>query len=146
MENICLNGRKASLTVEAVFVINITIWVLMAVCYVAVYSHDRTAMFSMAEHYIEQAVEDGKKFTASDMETGLKQYVNEHLFLCRADSISVRKELLLVRVDITFHAEVSVPFIKRLLTGEKGRKISLSHELLFAPEYLWNSREIRDKK
>lgn len=146
MENICLNWRKASLTVEAVFVINITIWVLMAVCYVAVYSHDRTAMFSMAEHYIEQAVEDGKKFTASDMETGLKQYVNEHLFLCRADSISVKKELLSVRVDITFHAEVSVPFIKRLLTGEKGRKISLSHELLFAPEYLWNSREIRDKK
>ena len=146
MENICLNGRKASLTIEAVFVINITIWVLMAVCYAAVYSHDRTAMFSMAEHYIEQAVEDGKKFTASDMETGLKQYVNEHLFLCRADSISVKKELLSVRVDITFHAEVSVPFIKRLLTGEKGKKISLSHELLFAPEYLWNSREIRDKK
>lgn len=146
MEDICLNGRKASLTVEAVFVINITMWVLMAVCYAAVYSHDRTVMFSMAEHYIEQAVEDGKKFTASDMETGLKQYVNEHLFLCRADSISVKKELLSVRVDITFHAEVSVPFIKRLLTGEKGRKISLSHELLFAPEYLWNSREIRDKK
>ena len=146
MENICLNGRKASFTVEAVFVINITIWVLMAVCYAAVYSHDRTAMFSMAEQYIEQAVEDGKKFTASDMETGLKQYVNEHLFLCRADSISVKKELLSVRVDITFHAEVSVPFIKRLLTGDKGRKISLSHELLFAPEYLWNSREIRDKK
>lgn len=127
---------------EAVFVINITVWVLAAVSYAAVYSHDRTAMYSMAEHFIEQSVENGKKFTESEMETDMKQYVNEHLFLCRADRITVKRELLSVRADITFHAEVRVPFIQKLLTGEKGRKISVFHEALFAPEYLWNSREM----
>ena len=143
MESIWLNCRKASFTVEAVFVINITIWVLAAVCYAAVYSHDRTAMYSMTEQFMEQSVENGKKFTESEMETGMEQYMNEHLFLCRADRITVKRALLSVRTDISFHVEVRVPFLQKLLTGEKGRKISVSHEVLFAPEYLWNSREIK---
>lgn len=142
MESIWLNRRKASFTVEAVFVINITIWVLAAVCYAAVYSHDRTAMYSMAEHVMEQSVENGKKFTVTEMEARMKQYMNEHLFLCRADRITVKRAFLSIRADITFHAEVRVPFIQKLLTGEKGRKISVSHEVLFAPEYLWSSKEM----
>ena len=37
---------KASFTVEAVFVVSICIWVLVALCYGGLYVHDRAVMVS----------------------------------------------------------------------------------------------------
>lgn len=133
----------AAFTVEAVFVINITVWVLAAVCYLSVYSHDRAALYTLAQNYIARSVENGKEFTEAGVADGMKRYLERHLFLCRIQHIRVEKRVTSVRAEITFYADVHVPFVKRLLTGSGGRKLRISHGTVFAPEYVRDAREIR---
>ena len=51
MENIQLKIRKASFTVEAVFVVTIVIWIVAAICYLSVYSHDEVALYTLTQNF-----------------------------------------------------------------------------------------------
>lgn len=143
MKNVRMKSRTASFTVEAVFVMCITVWVLAAVCYLSMYSHDRTALYTLAENYLEQSVENGKGFSKADLESGMKQYIGKHLFLCRIEQIRVERKVMSVSAEIMFYADVQIPFVRKLLTGSRGRNIHISHEVLFAPNYMRDSREIK---
>lgn len=143
LKNVRMKSRTASFTVEAVFVMCITVWVLAAVCYLSVYSHDRTVLYALAQNYLEQSVENGKEFSKTDLESGMKQYIGKHLFLCRIEKIRVEKKVMSVSAEITFYADVNIPFARKLLTGDRGRNINLSHGVLFAPNYMRDSTEIK---
>ncbi len=138
MENVWLKRTKASFTVEAVFIMTISIWVTASICYLSVYSHDRTALYSLAQNYLEQSVENGKNFTESEVRSGLKKYLEEHMLLFRIDGVSVKKGALSIQSEIRFHIEARLPFAARLLSSDSERRSSISHEVLFAPCYMWD--------
>lgn len=138
MENLRVNGKRASFTVEAVFVVSIVIWIVAAICYLSVLSHDQTALFSLTQNYVEQAVENGKEFTESGLGKGLMQYISSHMMLCHIHHISVKKNLLSVSVDIEFMADVQFPFARALLSAGHLRTTRVFHEVLFAPYYIWD--------
>lgn len=144
METIWITGRKASFTVEAVFVMSITVWVLAGICYLSLYSHDQTAMYSLVQNQLEMSVENGRECSETDIQNGLREYLQKHSMICRIDQVSVKKNMLSVQVDVRFHPEITLPFVRQLLSAEGGRTISCSHEVLFAPYYLWDSENIKD--
>lgn len=144
MENIWMRAARASFTVEAAFVMSITIWVLTGICYLSLYSHDQAAMYSLLQNYLETSVENGKDCSESEMQKGMKVYLQKHCVICRVDSVLVKKELLSVRAEVKFHPEITLPVIRRLLSAEKSGIISGSHERIFAPYYVWDSEAVKN--
>lgn len=138
METIWMKRMRASFTVEAVFVMTIAIWVIAALCYLSVYSHDRTALYSLAQNYLEQSVENGKNCVESEIQAGMKKYLEEHMLLFRIDGVSIKKGALSVRSEIRFHIETQLPFAAGLLSSDRKRRSSISHEVMFAPCYMWD--------
>lgn len=143
MENLWLNCRRASFTVEAVFVVSIIVWVVASICYLSVFTHDQAALFSLTQSYVEQAVENGSEFTEDGLRDELIPYISNHMMLCRVDDISVKKRLMSVDVDIKYTAQVQFPFARKLLSAGRSRKIRICHEVLFAPYHMW-SMEVDD--
>ena len=144
MENIRVTVRRASFTVEAVFVMSITIWIIMAICYLALYSHDNAVMYSLAEHYVEQAVEDGKEWKESELQSGLKKYLQKHVMISQIDRVSVNRQVLSVKAEIAYHVNVEMPFIKTVLSGGHGATVCVFSKVLFPPYYMWDAEEIKD--
>ncbi len=144
MGNIQLKRKKASFTVEAVFIMSITIWVLISICYLSMYAHDQTAIYSLGESFLEETVENGKEWKETETASALRKYVEEHLMISRIGKVSVKKKILSVEADILFYVNIRIPFLKRMLTGENGKQIHLSHEKIFPPYYMWDSEVGRD--
>lgn len=143
MENLRLNRRRASFTVEAVFVVSMIVWVVASVCYLSVFTHDQAAMFSLTQSYVEQMEENGNEFTEDRLEAGLAPYLRSHMMLCRISYISVKKKLTSVNVEIEYTAEVRFPFARELLRAGRPRRAQICHEVLFAPHRMW-SMEVVD--
>lgn len=142
MENIWLKTKRASFTVEAVFIMSITIWILLSICYLSMYAHDCTAIYSLGESFLEREVENGKECKEQEMVSALKDYLTEHLMISQIEEVSVKKKLLSVEGEILFCVDIHVPFLKNILTGEKGKRVHLSHEKIFPPYYMWDSEVI----
>lgn len=138
MEIIWMKRAKASFTVEAVFIMTIAVWVIAALCYLSVYSHDRTALYSLAQNYLEQSVENGRTCVESEVQSGLKKYVEGHMLLFRIDGVSIKKGALSVQSEIRYHIETRLPFAARLLSSDRERHTCISHEVMFAPCYMWD--------
>ena len=92
MENIQLKIRKASFTVEAVFVVTIVIWIVAAICYLSVYSHDEVALYTLTQNFLELAAENGKQLKESEVQIGLREYLEEHLILSRMRRVGVKEK------------------------------------------------------
>lgn len=142
MENLWLNRRRASFTVEAVFVVTIIVWVVASVCYLSVFTHDQAALFSLTQSYVEEVEENGKEFTEDRLAVGLAPYLRSHMMLCRIGNISVKKKLTSVDVDIEYTAEIRFPFARELLRAGHPRRIRICHEVLFAPHRMWSMEVI----
>lgn len=142
MEDIRLIKGTASFTVEAVFIMSITIWVIFSICYLSIYAHDRTAIYSLGEGFLEEVVENGKEWEDKDT-FRFRKYLEEHLIILKIKEVSVRKKVLSVEADILFYVDIHVPFIQKMLTGEDGKQIYLSHERIFPPYYMWDGEVIR---
>lgn len=144
MENIRLKVSKASFTVEAVFVVTIVIWIVAAVCYLSVYSHDEAALYTLTQNFLELAVENGKDLKESEVQIGLRKYLEEHLILTRTKQVGVKKKLRFVYADIEYYADVRFPFASMLLPAARGKQIRISHEKLFAPDYMWDCEAVKE--
>lgn len=68
---------KASFTVEAVFVVSICIWVLVALCYGGLYVHDRAVMVSDVNSIVNRELIQ----RMSEDEGKSRKEINEHLYL-----------------------------------------------------------------
>ena len=54
-----MRRKEGSFTVEATFVVTITLWIIFALCYLSLFSHDQAVLYSsgqrcLRENYSEQ--------------------------------------------------------------------------------------------
>ena len=70
---------KASFTVEAVFVVSICIWVLVALCYGGMYVHDRAVMASDVNSIVNRELIQ----RMNEDEGKSRKEINEHLYLLK---------------------------------------------------------------
>ena len=80
---------KASFTVEAVFVVSICIWVLVALCYGGLYVHDRAVMVSDVNSIVNRELIQ----RMSEDEGKSRKEINEHLYLLKIRQITKKKYL-----------------------------------------------------
>lgn len=137
MENLRQSLARASFTVEATFVIPISIWIVLLVCYLAIYAHDETVLVSLGHNYLEMAFENGENPGISSLETNMQKYLQKHLLLGQVDEVAVKKTGWSVSASFTYQSTVSVPFVKKMLTGKEGRKVSVSRERFLPAERMW---------
>lgn len=129
---------------EAVFVMSIVLWIVISICYLSMYAHDQTVLESLGKNYLELSVENGKDWKEAEVAVQLKKYLQEHLLICDIKDVSVEKKILSVEAGIQFGVRVRFPFVEKLLTGNEGKRIYISHEVIFPPYYLWDSEVISD--
>jgi hypothetical protein len=137
METIWMRIREASFTVEAVFIMSITIWLLLSVCYLTMYAHDQTVIVSLLHQSVDNTQEKGVEPISSgnkqEMET-----LNSQLVLMQIQSLQIKKKILSVEVKANVKINVSFPLLERIWNGKEGKTITISHENISAPLYLWN--------
>lgn len=141
-----MKWKKASFTVEAAFIFSIAIWILFSICYLSMYVHDRTMAFSLGQHYLEMALENGAEVGEGKLKEGLEEYLSEKLLICDLGGVHVKKGLASVEAEVSLLLTIRFPFIKELFTGRKGKKIYLSHEMLSAPDILWDAEVIKGEE
>ena len=146
MGDIYMIWKKASFTVEAAFIFSIVIWILFSICYLSMYVHDRTAVYSLGQHYLEMALENGAEVEEMELKEGLENYLSEKLLISHTGRIRVKEGLVSVEAEIPLLLAIRFPFIKEILTGQEGKRIYLSHEKLNAPYIVWDSEVIKGRK
>lgn len=141
-----MKWKKGSFTVEAAFIFSITIWIIFSICYLSMYVHDRTAAYSLGQHYLEMALENGADVEEGELKEGLEEYLSEKLLISEIGKVHVKKGLASMEAEIPLILTIRFPFVKELLTGQEGKKIYLSHEKLSAPDILWDAGVIKGRK
>ena len=106
---------KASFTVEAVFVVSICIWVLVALCYGGLYVHDRAVMVSDVNSIVNRELIQ----RMSEDEGKSRKEINEHLYLLKIRQITKKKYLAWYKVTAEYEVPVSLPLCKKILIGNK---------------------------
>lgn len=138
--------KKASFTVEAAFIFSIAIWILFSICYLSMYVHDRTAAYSLGQHYLEMALENGADVREGELKEKLEKYLSDKLLICDIGRVHVKKGLVSVEAEVSLLLAIRFPFVKELLTGQERKKIDLSHERLSAPDILWDAEVIKGEE
>lgn len=106
---------KGSFTVEAVFVVSICIWVLVALCYGGMYVHDRAVMASDVNGIINRGL-----IQREDPDKGkVKEIINEHLYLLKVRQVTKKKYLTWYKVTAEYEVPVSFPLLKKIWLGNK---------------------------
>ena len=110
------------------------------------YVHDRTAVYSLGQHYLEMALENGAEVEERELREGLEEYLSEKLLISHTGKIRVKEGLVSVEAEIPLLLAIRFPFVKEILTGQEGKRIYLSHEKLNAPYIVWDSEVIKGRK
>ena len=129
---------RGSFTVEATFVVMISIWIVLIVCYVSMYAHDEATLYSIGKNYMEISSENGSISREEQVAEGMRKYLQKHVLIGQIKNVSIEKRLLYVQAEFEYEAKVRMPFVKRLLTGTDGKKVVLTHERYSPTEQMWD--------
>lgn len=118
-------------TVEAVFVMTICIWVLMALCTGGLYIHDRVILVSE----INEATAESMAETEQDAAAQVRKRLEEKMFFLRVESVTVKDRAWdrRVRVRYTF---TTYPVLEKVW---KGREHEASGSKRKPAEYRWDA-------
>lgn len=92
-----------------------------SICYLSMYVHDRTAVYSLGQHYLEMALENGAEVEERELREGLENYLSEKLLISHTGRIRVKEGLVSVEAEIPLLLAIRFPFIKEILTGQEGK-------------------------
>lgn len=126
-------------TVEAVFVMSICIWVLMAICYGGLYVHDMVVMESFtneeAAAWLSRPDPAEKKQWCETM----KKELDSRTFLIRIRSIKTKSVLQTKKVQVYFSVPVSQTLLKKIfMEGKSELLYETAREDTQPAQSMWN--------
>lgn len=131
---------------EAVFVMSIVVWILVSVCYLALYSHDRAVLYSLGQNYLEMSVENGADTTAGEIRDGMKGYLQKYMLITRVDSVRVTRGIRTVKAEVAFCPEIQLSMTRELLGGSSGGHCSISHEVIVPSHEMWDLELMKEQE
>ncbi len=140
MEIIGIGHKKASFTVEAVFVMTITVWILLSLCDLALYMHDKTVLCTITHDFMERETGHGEKRGTSELSSCLKEELETHLLISEIKTVNIKQRFLELRAEVRFRITAHLPFVRDLYNGNGWKTVEISHQTLSAPEYMWDSQ------
>lgn len=138
--------RGGYYTVEAVFIVSICIWVLIALCYTGFYVHDSLLLESGSNEQTAAWIADGTKDKAK-WEKEVKKALQTKMFLIRIKSVKAEKGLAHVKVKVHYDLPISWIKLKQMLSrGKSEQKEETERENVQAARYLWDYEVISSER
>ena len=138
--------RKASYTVEAVFVFSICLWVLFALMYGSFYIHDRMIVGSMTSEMAAEHFQRGEKNTSAQWEKEIKQKLSAALYLMQIQKVEAKKGLAGIEIQVKYRTPISISGIKALFTDKNIKDTVVIYKEMPKPmEYKWDADLVRKK-
>ena len=121
MKKLMKNGG-AYYTVEAVFIVTITIVLTVAVMYAGFYVHDRMVIESVAARWLMRWENQtlSEKMSEDEFTDGLRADLEKSLFMFPVREIEVDEGILSADVTVRYGISVSFGFLNRIWGGNDG--------------------------
>ncbi len=123
----------AYFTVEAVFVVSICIWVLMALCTGGLYIHDRVILVSEVSEAAAESMEEPERDAAAQ----IRDRLEKKMFFLRVESVTVQDGIRERKVKARY-GFTTYPVLERLW---KGREYETSRPKRKPAEYRWDAEK-----
>lgn len=139
--------KQANYTVEAVFVISICIWVLIALFYGSFYIHDRVILGSVTNEWTAVQFQKAETAVSEKWEQDVKKDLERRLFLIRINRVHAKKGVADVKVEVYYKLPISIKNIKALFSGgDKEDCFVTVRELTRPAEYKWDYSLLKEKE
>lgn len=133
-------------TVEAVFIVTICIWVVMALLYSGLYIHDRMVVVSEMNQKLAEKFQRGDGEAALEWQDEARQSIANKLMLMRIKKIKVKKGVLSAEMTVTYDLPVSLRGIKSLFSGGRpSMSLAVARELVNPVKYKWDYDILKGK-
>lgn len=130
---------RGSYTVEATFIVTISLFVIMSVCYAAMFVHDKAAVLSCGRYQAEYHLQDGKVPGKELLESDIQRSLQGKLFIIHIQSVTVKKQVLQYKITINYTLSLSVPVLKQILLGSRESKAFILEHGYFRPSLaMWD--------
>lgn len=138
--------RDGYYTVEAVFIVSICIWVLIALCYTGFYAHDSLLLESAGNEQTAAWIADGANGQGK-WEKSTKKELQKKMFLFQIKSVKAQKGLTGIKVKVHYSLPVSWKKLKQMLSQGKSELVEeIERENVQAARYLWDYELIKANK
>ena len=138
--------RGGYYTVEAVFIVSICIWVLIALCYTGFYAHDSLLLESVGNEQTAAWIADGAK-KQEKWQKAAKKELQRKMFLFQIKSVKAKKGLIGINVKIDYSLPISWKKLKQMLSQEGSELVEeIERENVQAAKYLWDYELIQRRK
>lgn len=138
--------KGASYTVEAVFVISICIWVLLALFYGSFYIHDRIILGSVTNEWTAARFQKAESAVTEEWKREVKEKLEKQLFLMKINRVTAKKKVASIEVQVYYRLPISVKRIKALFSqGGMEESFLTTRELVRPVEYKWDYRLLDEK-
>lgn len=109
---------RASYTLEATFLVTITIWIIVCICYGGMYVHDTLILESVANEALASRIAADTEEKQWDKE--IKKEIDETLFFINVSSVNVESKLAAYEIEV--HGSYAVFGKKRKYTYKTQRE------------------------
>ncbi|MBR6229053.1 MAG: hypothetical protein IKQ97_04890 [Eubacterium sp.] len=141
--------KDAYFTVEATFVVTITMLLVVAVLYTGLYVHDRIITETVTERWTarwEHQTEE-EKFSVGKFKKKLNKELSEKLFLVPIYGVDVEEKMTSLSICVRYGLPVSLSFLKRVWGGENGeRKETVKATRIQPAKIKWDADAVKQEK
>lgn len=138
--------KDASYTVEAVFVISVCIWVLLALLYGSFFIHDRAILGSVTNELTAEEFLRADTAVTEGWQQNVREKLEKKLFLMRINKVEAKKGVASVKIQVRYRLPVSIRNIKALFSESEGEELFVTTKELTRPvEYKWDYRLLKEK-
>lgn len=128
--------RNAYYTVEATFVMTISLWVIFAIFYGGFFIHDRMIVSSVTNEVAIKETDSAK----------IKTSLEKKLFLMQVQKVSMKKGLASVDVTVSYRLPIHAKDIRHLFQKEEGdSSYTISREIVKYAKYKWDYDILKGK-
>lgn len=138
--------KQASYTVEAIFVVSICVWVLLALIYGSLFIHDKAILGSVTNGLTKEHFQAAGATASKEWVADVKENLSKRLFLMKIGKVEAKKGVSDVRVKVFYDLPISVANIRALFTGKsKEEYFETTGEIVQPVEDMWNALLLKKK-
>lgn len=137
---------KGYITVEATFIVAISIWVLISMMYGGFYVHDRVVLSSYTCGNFNDWVRT-QDISRTKREETFQKELNKKLFLLKVKNVSIKEMIIEKRVSVSYHIPIAWGLLKKIWQGNQSEITETFGFGIHKPAYsLWTFKEASNKR
>lgn len=125
-------------TVEAVFIMSICIWVLVALCYGGMYVHDAVVLESVVNGETASWLSVPEQTEEKLWKEGLRRELDKKLFLFQVQAVKVKSGWKEKKIQVHYTVPVSWKKLKEIFCGNKPEVVyETTREKVVPAKSMW---------